>query len=84
MADVRLDALAPGDLITVQDDRGVISTFVVRARRAYNLNDDASDVFRSYDGKAHLNLVTCTGAWDKVAKIYSKRLVVFADKVVKK
>ncbi len=76
-----LSSLKPGDKISVQDDKGVIQTFVVRESRALGVNDDASDVFLSYDGKAHLNLVTCSGVWDKKARLYSKRLVVFTDKV---
>jgi len=77
----RLKALQPGDRITVQDDKGRSTSFIVREKREYGLKDDTTDVFRSYDGKSHLNLVTCSGVWDKAAKVYSKRLVVFADKV---
>ncbi len=76
-----IKSLKPGDLITVQDNHGANTPFVVREIRAFGQKDDASDVFRSYDGKSHLNLVTCSGIWDKAARIYSKRLVVFADKV---
>lgn len=76
-----LNTLKKGDRLSVLDDRGITSTFVVREIRAFGLKDDPSEVFRSYDGKAHLNLVTCSGVWDRVAKVYSKRLVVFADKV---
>jgi len=79
----RLNTMKIGDKITVQDDKGTVTTFVVRKIASYGLNDDASNVFRSYDGQAHLNLVTCSGVWDRVAKVYSKRLVVFADKVAK-
>jgi LPXTG-site transpeptidase (sortase) family protein len=78
----RLNALKPGDRIAVEDDQGTSTTFVVRKSRAYGQKEDASDVFRSYDGKSHLNLVTCDGVWDRASKAYSKRLVVFADKVV--
>lgn len=76
-----LHTLKPGDKITVQNDLGKSVTFVVRKTRWFGKNDDAADVFYSYDGKSHLNLVTCAGVWDKVSKAYSKRLVVFADKV---
>lgn len=77
----KLKSVKKGDLITVQDDQGVITTFIVRDIREFGLKEDASSVFRSYDGKAHLNLVTCTGIWNRIARVYSKRLVVFADKV---
>jgi sortase A len=75
-----INKLRPGDRLFVEDDKGVISTFVVRQSRDYNQNDDASAVFGSSDGKAHLNLITCEGAWNKVTNSYSKLLVVFADK----
>lgn len=69
-----------GDKIFVEDEKGATTVFVVRESRTYVPNADASDVFISNDGNAHLNLITCEGSWDKVSKSYSKRLVVFADK----
>ena len=75
-----LHKLRKGDKLYIEDDKGVIITFVVRESRRYNPNDDASDVFGSTDGKSHLNLITCEGVWDKISKTYSKRLVVFTDK----
>ncbi|OHA85405.1 MAG: hypothetical protein A2481_04405 [Candidatus Yonathbacteria bacterium RIFOXYC2_FULL_47_9] len=72
--------LHPGDKLYVEDENGIITTFVVRELRRYGEHDDASNVFTSRDGKAHLNLVTCEGVWNKFSKSYSKRLVVFADK----
>ncbi len=75
-----LHALQSGDKIYVEDENGIITTFVVREIRTYGENEDASDVFGSSDGKAHLNLVTCEGTWNKIRKSYSNRLVVFTDK----
>lgn len=72
--------LKPGDKITVQDDQGATVSFVVRATRKYNASADATNVFISNDGKAHLNLITCSGVWNKRAQQYSQRLVVFTDK----
>lgn len=76
-----LHTLAPGNTITVQAGDGKIISFVVREIRAYDAAADATDIFFSADGQAHLNLVTCSGTWDKNAKQYTERLVVFADKV---
>jgi LPXTG-site transpeptidase (sortase) family protein len=75
-----LHKLQKGDRIYIEDDKGVIITFVVRESKLYNWDANASGVFDSSDGKAHLNLVTCEGSWDKVQRNYSNRLVVFADK----
>lgn len=75
-----LNKLNKGDKIYVKDDKGLITTFVVRESRIYDSKASASNVFGSNDGKAHLNLVTCEGVWDEVKKTYSHRLVVFTDK----
>jgi LPXTG-site transpeptidase (sortase) family protein len=72
--------LRKGDKLYVKDKKGITVTFIVRELRTYSPDDDASDVFNSSDGRSHLNLITCQGAWNKVSKSYPKRLVVFTDK----
>lgn len=79
----RINTLKPGDIITVQDDKGIITSFAVSKIRTIGEKADATSVFRSYDGKAHLNLVTCSGIWNKKTRSYSKRFVVFAEKINK-
>jgi sortase A len=76
----QLHTLEKGDKIYVEDSVGNETTFVVRESRRYDPDADATDVFTSDDGEAHLNLVTCEGEWNTEAERYSKRLVVFADK----
>lgn len=73
-----LYTLRKGDILYVEDEKGVVTTFIVREIRTYDKNENASDVFFSSDGKAHLNLVTCKGVWNKDQESYSERLVVFA------
>lgn len=75
-----LSKLRSGDKIYLKDEKGVTNIFVVRVSRDYDPKADASGVFHSSDGKAHLNLITCEGVWDNTKKSYSSRLVVFADK----
>ncbi len=77
-----LYTLHKGDRIYVEDEKGAITVFSVRTSRRYDPTADASDVFGSSDGKAHLNLVTCEGIWNEASKSYSKRLVVFADEEI--
>jgi LPXTG-site transpeptidase (sortase) family protein len=77
-----LNGLTKGDSLYVEDSKGTTITFVVREFRTYGQNDDVPDVFISNDGKAHLNLITCQGIWNKTQQTYSNRLVVFADKKV--
>lgn len=75
-----LHKLRKGDKLYIEDDQGLITSFIVRESRRYDPKADSSGVFSSNDGKAHLNLVTCEGEWSEVAQQYSKRLVVFTDK----
>lgn len=75
-----LHKLRKGDKIYIEDDKGSVISFVVREIRIYGKDGDASGVFYSSDGKAHLNLVTCTGIWNKAEKTRSDRLIVFTDK----
>lgn len=75
-----LHTLQKGDEIYVEDEAGTVTVFIVRELRTYAQHDDATDVFNSTDGNAHLNLITCGGVWDGVQKTYSNRTVVFTDK----
>ncbi|MFZ2189083.1 MAG: class F sortase [Candidatus Moraniibacteriota bacterium] len=75
-----LHKLSKGDKLYIEDAEGVSIPFVVRESRSYDPDVDASEIFSSSDGHAHLNLITCEGVWDKDAKSYSQRLVVFTDR----
>ncbi len=75
-----LHKLQIGDEMTVEDENGLITTFVVREIRTYGKDEAAPDVFGSSDGKPHLNLITCMGDWNNAEKTFSNRLIVFADK----
>jgi sortase (surface protein transpeptidase) len=77
---IKLDKLQLGDGFSVLDDTGKTTSFVVRRIQAYSQDALPEEVFHSNRG-AHLNLITCTGAWDRASKSFSNRLVVFADKV---
>ncbi|MDP3982009.1 MAG: class F sortase [bacterium] len=75
-----LHTLRKGDKIFVEDEKGLITTFVVREIRIYGKDEIVPDVFGSDDGKARLNLITCTGDWNIEAKTRTDRLVVFTEK----
>jgi LPXTG-site transpeptidase (sortase) family protein len=75
-----LNKVKIGDKVYVQNDKGEVVTFTVRKIRRLDVAADATDVFISTDGKAHLNLVTCIGVWNKKTRQYSQRLIVFADR----
>ena len=75
-----LAKLEVGDSISVVDDTGKTTTFVVHRTPSYGQHEQPAEVFHSAEG-IHLNLITCTGLWNQSEKRFSKRLVVFSDKV---
>ena len=76
-----LHKLSKGDMLYIGDDNGSVISFTVREIIKYDPKADTADIFSSDDGKAHLNLITCEGTWNKNSKSYSERLVVFTDRV---
>ncbi len=58
------------------------SLFIFKADSTLIADADTTDVFNSHDGKVHLNLITCGGAWNEVAKSHFKRIVIFTDQVL--
>lgn len=76
-----LDKLKIGDKIYIVDDKGDTLAFQVRDIKLFNRNDDATTVFTSDDGLAHLNLITCEGIWNRVNDTYPQRRVVFTDAI---
>ncbi len=75
----KLDELKVGDKVYIVDDKNDTLTFVVRSISLFDRNADATTVFTSNDGLAHLNLITCEGVWNKVNDNYPQRRVVFTD-----
>jgi LPXTG-site transpeptidase (sortase) family protein len=79
-----LYTLKSGDmLMTINQSKGETKFSVIEVRR-YDPHADATRVFRSNDGRAHLNLISCIGTWESSERTYSQRLVVFADEIVDK
>lgn len=76
-----LRKLQKGDMVYIEDEKGSITTFVVRDFRTFAPSEATAEVFNATDSTAHLNLITCNGQWSNAKKSYSQRLVVFADKV---
>jgi len=76
-----LDKLKVGDKAYIVDDKGETLAFVAKSIRLFGRNDDATPVFLSGDGLAHLNVITCEGIWNKVNDTYPDRRVVFMDAI---
>lgn len=77
---INLRNLQKGDQISIVDDQNQTATFTVRELRTYKQDGQPPEVFRGKGG-AYLNLITCTGSWQKNQQTFSDRLVVFADYV---
>lgn len=75
-----LNLLQKGDMITVIDDEGNSTNFVVSNVETYAENQAANAIFTTAGAGAHLNLITCKGTWNAAQESYSNRLVVFANK----
>jgi LPXTG-site transpeptidase (sortase) family protein len=76
-----LSKLKVGDDIYIINDEGNTITFAVTSTELFAANADATTVFTSSDGLAHLNLITCEGIWNEVAGEYPERTVVFTTEV---
>lgn len=76
-----LDKLKAGDKVFIIDDKGDSLAFIVRRTQLFDRDADATTVFTSSDGLAHLNLITCEGVWNQVDDSYPQRLVVFTDSI---
>ncbi|MGV9001373.1 MAG: class F sortase [Candidatus Saccharimonadaceae bacterium] len=77
-----LNTLKKGDEIATIGENGEVVRFSITRIATYHPDQDATDVFKSDDGKAHLNLITCKGTWINTQSTYSDRLVVFSDRAV--
>ncbi len=89
----RLNELLPGDTILVADADNKWHTFIVRGSKLFDPQQETEEVFGRWpagtaaghgstgSSGAFLNLITCEGEWDRTAKQYTKRLVVFAERI---
>ncbi|MES2214220.1 MAG: class F sortase [Patescibacteria group bacterium] len=77
-----LEDIQPGADVYVTRGDGKKLHFKVDRTVLYPYQDvPTAGVFTSTDGKAHLNLVTCTGDWVPGQKTYDQRLVVYTTLV---
>lgn len=76
-----LDKLVVGDKVYIENDKGETLAFQVRRIQLFDRNADATTVFTSGDGLAHLNLITCEGVWNQVNDTYPERRVIFTDAI---
>jgi len=76
-----LDKLNKGDDITATDQQGKTYTYEVVDKKVYaDAQFPLQEVFGDTT-KKRLNLITCEGTYDKSARNYSDRLVVYSEMV---
>lgn len=74
-----LNKLSKGDEIIVKNKDGDDRIFVVSDMKEYPWNDAPLQSIFGYSHASTLNLITCTGDFDRSSRNYSKRLVVYTE-----
>ena len=75
-----ISKLNAGDSIIVIDTGGTSYRFMVREKRVYEFDKFPLQEVFGTAGTSGVNLITCSGEWDKIAKNYSTRTVIYASK----
>jgi len=80
---INLSLLKSGDDIYILDKAGQRVHFRVTGKEVYNYDKAPVEKIFDQGGKiSRLNLVTCDGTWNQVARNYSERLVVYSERVL--
>lgn len=74
-----LSKLAKGDEVKVTSKSGDTRTFVVTDKKEYPWDEAPLKTIFGYTHRSSLNLITCTGDFDRSARNYSKRLVIYTE-----
>ncbi|MFC1438990.1 class F sortase [Streptacidiphilus sp. N1-10] len=76
-----LSMLTPGDSMSIQRADGSTAVFRIRHLVVFTKSDFPTAEVYGHTANAQLRLITCGGAYDRVAQTYLGNLVVFADLV---
>lgn len=76
-----LDKMEIGDEVLIHGEDGEIVRFAVVKKVAYPRTDAPVDAIFGFTYGSGLNLITCTGSWDRKAKTHDDRLVVYTELV---
>lgn len=79
----RLGDLKAGDLVTVTDEHGLAYDFEVDAVESYPRNKAPLEKVFGTRSKPGLNLITCTGSFNRDAGTHEERMVVYTTLVSK-
>lgn len=75
----KLDQLKKGDEVVVRDASGNSLTFVVIRSEKYPRKAAPIEEIFGFSYGSRLNLITCTGEFNRKAKTHEERLVVFTE-----
>lgn len=73
----RLDQLSVGDEVTVQDENGKTLTFVVYDKKSFETETAPVQKIFGFSYRSQLNLITCTGSFNREKGTHEERLVVY-------
>jgi LPXTG-site transpeptidase (sortase) family protein len=75
-----LARLQPGDIIQLTLGNDAKLGYRVRSVRSYSVNDSVNHLFsQEPDFTRQLNLITCSGSYDRATRSYSERTIVVAE-----
>ncbi len=74
-----LGTLKLGDAVEVVDKKGNTARFRVVGSKVYDYDSPTADIFIGDGSQSLINLITCSGDWDKEKKLYRQRIVVTAE-----
>lgn len=75
----RLSDLKNGDTVSVEDQDKRVWNFRVVGQATYSTDNFPIEEVFGASNKKRLNLITCSGEWQKNTKDYSQRTVVFTE-----
>lgn len=75
----RVKNLSVGDIMTVTNSNGSVFKYRVSRVESYPWDQVPLQSIFNSAGKVQLNLITCSGTWDKVTQNYSHRTVIYSD-----
>ncbi|MGA9290372.1 MAG: class F sortase [Anaerobacillus sp.] len=72
-----LGHLEPGDVVTVSNENGKSYDFEVQKVESYPRNEAPLEKVFGTSSHVGLNLITCTGSFDRIAGTHEERMVVY-------
>ncbi|MFC7370204.1 class F sortase [Fictibacillus iocasae] len=74
-----LGKLKKGDEVIVKDKSGTSRTFIVTGKKSFPRKEAPIEDIFGFSYQRNLNLITCTGEFNKKARTHEERLVVYTE-----